>query len=182
MAAVVNIKRWYGSTGSSGAIITSINTVANAVDTHQTTAVGSSNPIKIPTSGTNYSYWVSTRLATGSPGPTGTINNLKWYGDGAAGWGTGVGCKVAQATAYIQATGTQGVTGNELTTGNHAYLSAAPSNFTNYTSGSPLAVTGSTSSANTNFGNFVVYQLDVGTTASVGTTNQEAFTWLYDET
>jgi len=181
MAAVVNIKRWYGSTGSSGTII-STNTVANAVDTHQATAVGSSNPIKIPLAGTNYSYWVSTRLATGSPGPTGTINNLRWYGDGSAGWGTGVGCKVAQATGYVQATGTQGTTGNQLTTANHAGLTGAPVNFTNYTSGSPLSVTGSTSSANTNFGNFVVYQLEVGTTAGAGATSQESFTWLYDET
>lgn len=182
MAATVNIKRWTGASGSSGStIITSANTVANAVDSHQAVASSSTNPIKIPAAGTNYSYWVSTRLATGTPGPTGTINNLRWYGDGSAGWGTGVGCNVAQATTYVQATGTLGETGTQLTTGNHSGLTGAPSNFTNYTSGSSLSVTGSTTAASTDFGNFVVYQLTVGTTASSGATNQETFTWLYDE-
>lgn len=182
MAATVNIKRWTGASGfTSGTIITSLNTVANAVDQHQSTASTSTNPIKIPAAGTNYSYWVSTRLATGATGPTGTINNIRWYGDGSAGWGTGVGCNVAQASSYRQATGTQGVTGTVLNTTNHTGLTGAPQNFTTYTVGSPMSVTGSTSSSNTDFGNYVVYQLTVGTTASPGTTNQETFTWLYDE-
>jgi hypothetical protein len=47
--------------------------------------------------------------------------------------------------------------------------------------GSPLAVTGSTTLANTDFGNYVVYQLTVATSASPGATNQENYTWLYDE-
>lgn len=83
-------------------------------------------------------------------GPSGTINNLRWYGD-------------------------------ELTTANHAGLTGNPVDFENYTVGSPLAVTGSTTLANTDFGNYVVYQLTVATSASPGATNQENYTWLYDE-
>lgn len=174
MAATVNIKRWTGASGSmSGTIITSINTVANAVDAHQATASSSTNPIKIPTAGTNYSYWVSTRLATGATGPTGSISNLRWYSDGSNGFGTGVGCNVKTTATYTQATGTPGVTGDAMSGG---------SAFTGYTSGSPLTVTGSTSSANVDFGDYVVYQLTVGTTAVTGVTGQETFTWAYDET
>jgi len=174
MAATVNIKRWTGASGSmSGTVITSANTVANAVDAHQSTASSSTDPIKIPPSGTNYSYWVSTRLATGATGPTGTISNLRWYSDGSNSFGTGVGCNVKTASTYTQATGTQGVTGDAMSGG------AA---FETKTSGSPLTVTGTCTTANTDFGDYVVYQLTVGPTASAGVTGQETFTWLYDET
>ena len=183
MAAIVNIKRWTGSSGAaSGTIITSINTVANACDYHQETASSSSDPIKIPNSGTNYSYWVSTRLATGAVGPTGTISNIRWYSDGSNGFGDGVDCKVAEASAYRQATGTQGVTGIELNTTNHTGIVEGPEDFTTYTSGSPLSVAGSCTTANTDFGNYVVYQLSAEAGASPGVTGQEAFTFLYDET
>lgn len=174
MAATVNIKRWTGASGSmSGTIITSVNTVANAVDAHQSVASSSTDPIKIPTVGTNYSYWVSTRLATGATGPTGTISNLRWYSDGANSFGTGVGCNVKTTATYTQATGTPGVSGTAMSGG---------SAFTGYSSALPLSVAGSTSSANTDFGDYVVYQLTVETTAVAGVTGSENFTWAYDET
>lgn len=186
MAATVNIKRWTGSTGSSGHIITSINTVANACDQHQTNAATSVWPILIPSTGTNYSYWVSTKLATGATGPAGTINNLRWYGDGSADWKTGVGCKVATAPPefvyYRDATGVQGESGTELTTENHAGIEAEPVDFTTYTAAAPLSLDGSTTEADTDFGSWVIYQLSVGTTATPGTTAKETFTWIYDET
>jgi len=195
MAATVNIKRWTGAVGSpTKTSVDGANTVANAVDSHQAIAAGSSNTIKIPKVGTNYSYWVTTRLNAGST-PAGSINNLRWYGDGAANWGTGVGCIVGQVTGingantnYVQATGTPGTTGDLLNVTNHPNLIDLGSgdrtrNFDTYTSGSPMSVSGSISNPNTgDFGNFVVYQLTVGTTASAGVTAQETFTWLYDET
>ncbi len=62
MAATVTIRRWTGSSGApTKTNITSINTRANAEDAHST--AGTSNSILIPTSGTNYSYWVATRLS-----------------------------------------------------------------------------------------------------------------------
>ena len=190
MAATINIKRWTGLIGSpTKTSIDGANTVANAVDSHQAVAAGSSSPIKIPTVGTNYSYWVCTRLAAATS-PAGSISNLRWYGDGAANWGTGVGCNVSQATAtngtsvgYSQAIGTPGTTGTVLSTGNYPSLTGAPVDFTTLISSAPLAVVGSITNPNTgDFGNFVVYQLTVGTTASAGVTAQETFTWLYDET
>lgn len=183
MAATVIINRWTGSTGSpTKTAITGGNTVANASDAHQSVAAGSSNPIRVPTSGTNYSYWVTTRLSASSS-PSGTINNLRWYTDGANNFGTGVTCKGQSATSYVQATGTAGTTGTQLTTGNHAGLSGSPVDVFTYTSGSPKSLTGSISNPSTgDFGDFFVYQIEVGTTAGPGVTNQETFTWVYDET
>ena len=181
MAATVTIRRWTGTSGApTKTDITSINTRANAEDAHST--AGTTNPIQIPAAGTNYSYWVSTRLSADTS-PTGTINNIRWYTDGANGFGTGVTCKVsAGASAYTQATGTPGTTGTQLTSGAYTGV-GTPSDAFSYTSGSPLSVTGSISNPSTgDFGNFVVYQTEVGTTAGPGATATETFTWKYDET
>ena len=181
MAADVQIRRWTGSSGSpTKTNITSINTRANAEDTHST--AGTTYPIQIPSAGTNYSYWVSTRLFANTA-PSGVIDNIRWHTDGTANFGTGVDANVGQASSYVQATGSAGSTGNQLTTVAHTGLSGAPVDaFTNYpAAGTALAVTGSINAATGDFGNFVVYQLTVGTTAGPGATAMETFTWLYDE-
>jgi hypothetical protein len=177
MPATVQIVRL---TGASPTVtdITGINTRANAEDAH--TTAGTSNPIQIPTSGTNYSYWVVTQLNV-TVAPSSLINNLKWYTDGANGFGTGVTCKVQTASSYVQATGTPGTSGTQLTVGNYGgTLAGAPADAFTYTSGSPLSVTGSTSTTG-RFGHMVVYQIEVASTASPGATAQETFTWKYDE-
>ena len=176
MAATVLIRRLTGA-GPTATDITSINTRANAYDTHST--ADTTSPIQIPAAGTNYSYWVVTRLDC-TVAPTTAINNIKWYTDGSNGMGTGVTVKVNTATGYVQATGTTGVTGTQLTTGNYATLAGAPTDAFAYTSGSPLSVTGSTSTTG-QFGDRVVYQVEVGTTATPGATSAETFTWRYDE-
>ena len=178
MAATVIIER-LTSTGPTETDITSINTRANAEDAHST--AGTSNAIQKPAAGTNYSYWVSTRLKC-TVTPSSIINNIRWYTDGSNGMGTGITCKVALATAYAQATGTPGVSGTQLTEGNHGSLTGAPADAFGYTSGSPLSVTGSISNPSTGlFGYLVVYQVEVASTASPGATNAETFTWKYDE-
>lgn len=179
MAATVLIRRLTGA-GPTATDITTINTRANAEDTH--TTAGTSNPIKIPAAVKNYSYWVVTRLDA-TVTPTGTINNIKWYTDGANGFGNGVTCRVGTATAYTQATGTAGTTGTELTVGNYASFTLGNSNAFTYTSGAPLSVTGSISNPSTGqFGDRVVYQIEIGTTAVPGATNAETFSWQFDET
>lgn len=185
MPATVTIRRWTGAGGGpTKSDITSINSRANAEDAHSTG--GTSNPIRIPSAGTKYSYWVNTRLSCDVT-PAGTINNLRWYTDGANGFGTGVTAKVATANTYGQATGTPGDTGDQLTVANYGDgvndLNGAPSDAFAEVSGDPLAVDGSISNPSTgDFGDFVVYQLEVGTTAGPGATPTETFTWLYDET
>ena len=179
MAATVTIRRLTGA-GPTSTDITSINTRANAEDAHST--AGTTNPIQIPAAGTNYSFWVVTQLSVDVT-PAGTINNIKWYTDGANGFGTGVTCKMNTATGYVQATGTTGTTGDQLTTGAYATLAGAPTDAFAFTSGSPKSVTGTMSNPSTGaLGDRVVYQIEVGTTAGPGATPQETFTWKYDET
>lgn len=177
MAATVLIRRLTGA-GPTATDITSINTRANAEDAH--TTAGTSNSILVPAAGTNYSYWVVTRLDVTAI-TSGTVDNVKWYTDGTNNFGTGVTCVGNTATGYVQATGTAGTSGTQLTTGNYATLAGAPSNVFAYTSGSPLSVTGSTTGTG-QFGDRVVYQIEVGTTAASGATAQETFTWKYDDT
>lgn len=183
MPATIIINRWTGSSGApTKTDITSINTVASASDVHQTTAAGSTNPIVIPSSGTNYSFWVVTRLSC-SVTPAGTVNNLRWYSDGANNFGTGVTCKAQNATSYTQAIGTVGATGNQLTTSSYSTISTTPVDAFSFTSGSPKSLTGTISSPSTgDFGDFLVYQIEVASTASVGVSGTETYTWLYDET
>lgn len=177
MAATVLIRRLTGA-GPTATDITSINTRANAEDAH--TTAGTSNSILVPAAGTNYSYWVVTRLDVTAI-TAGTVDNVKWYTDGSNNFGTGVTCKGNTATGYVQATGTAGTTGIQLTTGNYATLAGAPSDVFAYTSGSPLSVSGTTTGTG-QFGDRVVYQIEVGTTAASGATATETFTWKYDDT
>lgn len=177
MAATVLIRRLTGA-GPTLTDITSINTRANAEDAHST--AGTSNSILRPAAGTNYSFWVCTRLdVTAITG--GTVNNIKWYTDGANGFGTGITCKGNTATAYTQATGTTGTSGNQLTTGNYATVTTPVDVFT-FTSGSPKSVTGSTSTVSSTFADLFVYQIEVASTATGGATGSETFTWQYDDT
>jgi hypothetical protein len=144
----------------------------------------------IPGSGTNYSYWVNTRLSIDAI-TSGTVNNIKWYTDGTNNLGTGVTMKVGVTSAsgsptYGQATGVAGTSGTQLTSANYvtaggSALAGAPSDAFGYTSGSPLSVTGSTTSTG-DVGEFVVYQIEVGSTASSGATGSETLTWKYDDT
>ena len=181
MAATVTIRRWTGASGSpTKTNITGINTRANAEDAHS--VAGTSNPIQIPETGTNYSYWVATRLSADTA-PSGTINHLRWYTDGGNGFGTGVTCKMNTATGYVQATGTPGTTGTLLTTGAYATLAGTPTDAFAFTSAAPKTVSGSINGPSTgDFGDFVVFQIEVGSTAGPGATAQETFTWKYDET
>lgn len=177
MSATVIINRLTGA-GPSKTNITSANTRVNAADvayTNETT-----NPIAIPGSGSNYSFWCVTRLEC-TVAPATLVNNLKWFTDGTNSFGTGVTCLGETATGYVQASGTVGTTGIQLTTGNYGTLAGSPSNVFSFTAGSPLAVAGSTSGTG-DFGDYVVYQFAVGSTASPGASGQETFTWQYDET
>ena len=179
MAATVTIRRWTGASGGpTKTDITSINTRANAEDAHST--AGTSNSILIPSSGSNYSFWVCTRLSVDAISG-GTVDNIKWYTDGSNTLGTGVTCVGNTADAYVQATGTDGETGDVLNTTNYEDLAGAPSNMFAHTSGSPLSVTGS-ASATGDLGHFVVYQMVVADNASSGATGSETFTWKYDDT
>lgn len=177
MPATVLIRRLTGA-GPTSTDITSINTRANAEDAH--TTAGTTNSILIPASGTNYSYWVNTRLDVTAI-TSGTVDNVKWFTDGTNSLGTGVTMAVGTANAYVQATGTAGTTGTQLTVGNYTGFTLGNANAFTYTTGSPLDVTGTTSTTG-QFGDRVVYQINVATTAGSGATASETLTWRYDDT
>ena len=188
MVATVVINRL---TGPAGTIvetpITTLNTRANTADAHSTNDTAS--PIEIPSAGTNYSYWVNTQLEC-TVAPDNLIDNLEWFTDGTNSYGTGITLQVAQAAraSYTQATGTGGQTGILLDDTNYSGGTLTPAtpgadNAFAFVTGTPLAVTGSTTTA-VAFGNIVVYQVAVGTSATPGTkpASPETITWRYDET
>jgi len=181
MAATVLIRRITGTTASQTSTdITGINTRANAQDVHETADVD--NPVQKPTSGLNYSFWVSTRLDA-TVTPAGTIDNIRWFADGANNFGTGITCKGIDATAYKQATGSVGDTGNQLNTTNYTTISGPPIDVFTHTSGSPKTIAGSIDNPSTGqFGDLFVYQIEIDTDVGPGASNQETFTYRFDET
>lgn len=188
MAATVVINRHTGTATGSPANGTTLTDISGGtrLSYSDSPSPGTSNPIPIPAAGTNRSWWASTRLSATTT-PTTAIQNIKWFSDGTS-FGTGLVCMgqtAAAATGYTQATGSggAGTSGTILNTTNYTALSAATVDVTTLTSGSPKSVTGSISNPSTgNFGDFFVFQLEVGTTASVGLTTARTFTWQYDET
>jgi len=181
MAASVIINRLTGA----GPTTTDITSATNRMSTSDVVAPGTSDPIPIPGAGTNYSYWVTTRLEVITTAPDNGINNIKWYSD-ATGFGTGLTCMGDPATAYTQAAGgghVQGTTGDVLNSTNYTSLtSASGTDVTTYTSGASKSVTGSIGASLGEFGDRFVYQLGVGSTAGVGTMTARTFTWQFDET
>lgn len=133
--------------------------------------VDATSPIPIPAAGTNYS-WIKQCRFKATVTPANTINNLKFYSDGANGLGTGVDvlAKTYVSGNYILPS-TQGTT----------QLSGTTTIFT-YTSGSPLSVAGSITNPSTGlFGDIVAMQMSVTTTATQGTTPSETITFQFDE-
>lgn len=182
MPATVKIIRWTGTSGSETK--TDITGTTNRASTSDDPNPGNNNPIPVPSgAGTNYSFWVVTRLSA-TAAPTTAINNIKWYTDGTNSMGTGVSLNVATCSAYKQATGTQGTSGNQLTSANYtsALNPSVAVNAFQYTSASPLSVNGSIGATTGDFGDFVIYQVAVVSSASPGTTTAETLTWQWDET
>lgn len=185
MAATIKIYRYTGASGSP--TLTDITSTTNRASTGENPAETTSNPIPVPAdASTNYSYWVATRLYAVS-GPATSITNIKWYTDGSNSMGTGVSLKAATASAYQQAKGTTGSSGSQLTSANYGtgwdFSGSAATNAFVYTSGAQLSVAGSTGTANSAFfGDFVLYQVEVVSSAAPGPTTAETLTWQYDET
>lgn len=189
MAATVLINRWTGANPGTPTDITGTSTRASSSDV---ASPGTADPVPIPGAGTNYSYWVSTRLQV-TVAPAGTINNLRWFSDGTKGDGVdvwvGTECKGADAAlggspnfGYRIATGTQGTTGLQLTQGNHAGLDVAPVSVFTLNSAGPRTLAGTITATTGHVGDFFVYQMEIGTTAVAGTRSSETFTWRFDET
>lgn len=108
--------------------------------------IDTGNPVLVPSTGTRYSYWKQIYLYCADPDGN-TIDNIKFYSDGAIGFGTGVTLMAGDETptknsgsdaGYEVATGTSGTTGDEMVAA-HAGLTGS-TDAASLTSGSPLAV------------------------------------------
>lgn len=171
-------------TGSGPTVYTRIDSAgglgATRISTSDAANPGTANPIPIPPgAAVSRSYWVVTQLETLTD-PTGTINNLRWFTDGSNSW-IGVNVVAATATAYVQATGAEGVAGTALNQTNYATLVENPVDAFTFTSAQPLLIAGSTTGI-AKFGEFAVFQLEVSQDAVAGTLLDESFQIFYDET
>ena len=133
---------------------------------------GSTSPVLRPASGSNYSYEAS--MVPLASGTFTSLSNWKFYSDGANGLGTGLGIagKALSSGSYTAATGTSGSTATQIT--------AATDLFT-YTSGSPLALTGTVTAAGNGTVQYLRSQSSVASTAALGTSASETMTFQWDE-
>ena len=134
--------------------------------------VDANNPLTIPDAGTGYSYTKKLRPYMAS-GPDTQVGNLRWYSDGASGFGTGIGVTAKNL----------GITW----TGNYQTAMSGGSNLFGFISASPLdgdgTDTGPFTSADAGdyIGDLIELQMSVASTASHGSLAGETLTLAYDE-
>ena len=137
-----------------------------------TTATGStSNPITIPTTGSDWSYTKQLRFYIGGTGPSNYIASLEFYTDGTS-WGndaTKVLVEYDKSATTFNAnvdTPINGVNIFTLTSGNSATLCELTATF---------------SGTNKYIGALLRLQMEVGYEASPGTLSNETITFSYSE-
>ncbi len=154
--------------------------------------IDANNPIPVPSSGVNRSYWKQIYLQCTAIQDATQIDNIKFYSDGAAFDGyTQVDLAIGDETptktsvsdaGYDLPSGTAATSGEIMT--NHSDITGT-TNVTTKTSGSPLSVSISEASsqidATSETTDYVVLQMRVGTSADSGTLTAETLTYKYDE-
>ena len=180
MPATVTIRRRTGATGSP--TNTDTTSATTRLSNSDSASPGTANPLQIPASSSNYSWWASFYL-NADTSPAGTIDTVQLYSDGADSYGTGVTMQVTTASTYVQAVGSS-TTGTQLLIANYAGISPSPPNdMFGYTSASPLSVAGSITNPSTGIiSSFWVQQFTIASTASPGALTAETFTVTYHET
>lgn len=136
--------------------------------------VDTNNPLVIPAADTIWSYTKKLRAKMTAP-PSTQISNLRWYSDGANGFGTGIGVKAKNIGTTF---GTQFKT--EQSGGADLF---------GYTATSPAPLDGDTTDAgpfppspsNIYIGDLIELQMSVASTASQGALTPETLTLAYDE-
>lgn len=184
MVATYTISRLTGS----GPTVTTVTNVRLRTDDANTADL--TNPCLIDTV-LRRSYWASVALSF--TGTYSQISNIRHYSDGTIGWTYGtngklirgnrdtgdIGCPTA---SYQQATGTGGVTGDDLVA-SHSYYSGQTTKSVTLqtdTSGSP-ALIDSTAYVADNKSKHIVLQVYVDTDATNGVQSAETMTFICDE-
>jgi len=150
--------------------------------------VDTAHPILVPTSGSNYSFWMHVGLDI-TVAPTTKIYDVEFFSDGTLGTWTNLTLKAGNIsggpphgltmdTEYEVATGTIDETGDEMVA-NHSGIDSAV-DVTTYVTGSALSVD-TADHTTTEKTKFVVLQLTVPDTASEGVYADEQLTFRYKE-
>jgi len=181
MAATVQIRKVTGN--KSGPTSTNISSGSLQFGTSDEATSPSSIPV--PSSGSNYSYYVSLQL-NATVAADNSITNIKFYTDGTNSLGTGVDGIVSVASDYASAVGTAGSSGSLLNTTSYPSLAGldndgATSPLFAFSSGCKLSVSGSIAATTGCFGDWVVAQLNVESTAGAGNSAEETLTFEFDE-
>lgn len=135
------------------------------------TNVDTNDPMVIPGAGEDHSFTKKLRAYMEAP-PDTNVSNLRWYTDGANGFGTGVTCTAVNLGTTF---GTQNQTDHSGT------------DVFTYTSGSPLNGDGTDTGPfvpaddNTYIGDIIELQLHVASTATNGSLTAETLTFSWDE-
>lgn len=160
MAATITMKGCTSTNAATTADITAIMFRAN-----DSVAVTTANPITIPGAGTAYSYekWIRWECDVA---PDNQCTSFKYWGPNSA---PGTGLVIYAGTTDTGATPV--VTDSAV---------ATTQQDTNYTSGSELSIAGTLVNID-DLTDFLVLQLDVGTTAGVGDMTQQSHYYSYDE-
>ncbi len=166
MAATVEIRSFHGATPDAG---TNVSASSLRFKNADNSSVDSLDPLNVPTSGTIFSFLKQLRFFV-SVTPSNTIDTLEVFTDGTNGLGTGVAMELKTEAGY---TDPIALGAADMGSGTDAFT---------FDSGSPLAVTGFVDNPTTGvFGDYLKAQINVTTTASVGTTPAENLSFKYDE-
>lgn len=193
MVAVFNVMFDFGGTDTAPGTEQNVDALGPPTIRFKTAddaTIDTNNPIPIPTSGTKYSYWKQIYMKCATA-PSTKVDNVRFYTDG-GGFGTGITVKVGDETptknsgsvaGYEVATGTPGDTGDEMVAA-HAGLTGSTDAFT-FTSGSPktlsISETDSLINAIGEMTDYLIFQMEVISTATPGDKDNETMTIKYDE-
>lgn len=184
-AASVIVEAWYGA-GPSYADVTSGTGAIRYKNADTPSTIDTNDPISVPDSGFNYSYWITLGLKISNINDADEISNINFYSDGTLGWDLGTsGCiNVLQkssephgitSTQYVQAT-------SATSLDNHTYADSVTNLYTTYTGSSDtMLVDSSTYTATDDRTYAVVIQAKVADDAPAGTQTGETLTFTYDE-
>lgn len=192
MVATVAVEYWNGGTDGSPTK-TSASTFRFRTDDSPAT-IDNTNPLIVPDTGLNYSYW--SHIALAISGTFTEVSNIRFYSDGSNSWTLGTGGGVVRGNrdtgdngvaeaSYEVATGTTGTTGDALDDGTDGHTfyntqTTPTADAFSDTSGSPATIDSSTITTASS-SKAVVLQTIVDTDATQGTQTSETFTFLYDE-
>lgn len=183
-AASIIVEAWYGA-GPSYADVTSGTGAIRYQNSDTPSTIDTNNPISVPDSGYNYSYWITLGLKISNINDAESIDNINFYADGTLSWNLGTdGCiNVLQkssephgitSTQYVQATSATSLT-------NHTYANSVTNLYTTYTSGATMLVDSTSYTATDDRTYAVVIQALVDDDAPAGTQTGETLTFTYDE-